>query len=452
MTKPMVALVGRPNVGKSTLFNRIIGERLAITEDVAGTTRDRLYADADWAGREFTVIDTGGLEITPGSDLLRRVREQAELAVREADVIVFLVDGRVGASTEDSEIAALLRQSGKPVVVCVNKADNEQRRLDAVEFYSLGVEEIFPISALHGTGTGDLLDRVVEQMPRIAEEEPEPGIHVAIVGRPNVGKSSILNSILGEERAVVSEVPGTTRDVIDTVIQHGDQRFVLLDTAGVRRRGRVEVGVEKYSVIRTLRAIDRCDLAFLVIDAEEGITAQDTHLAGFIQDAHKGMAIVVNKWDLVTPKTSQSGGEYTAIVREEFRFAPWAPIVFTSATTGRAIDQLLPLAAEIYAERQLRIPTAGLNDLVQEAVAAHSPASNKGRRLRIYYATQVSVNPPTFVFSVNDPTLAHFTYVRYLENRIRQAFAFTGTPLKMFFRPHSIREERPEGRRKRTKR
>ena len=445
----MVALVGRPNVGKSTLFNRIIGQRLAITEDVPGTTRDRLYADAEWAGREFTVIDTGGLEITPGSDLSRRVREQAELAVSEADVIVFLVDGRVGASTEDAEIAALLRHSNKPVVVGVNKADNEQRRLDAVEFYGLGVDEIFPISAIHGLGTGDLLDRVVEQFPTGEGPEEEPGVHVAIVGRPNVGKSSILNAILGEERAVVSDVPGTTRDVIDTIVQHGEQRFVLLDTAGVRRRGRVEVGIEKYSVIRTLRAIDRCDLAFLVIDAAEGITAQDTHLAGFIRDAHKGLALIVNKWDLVTPKTPQSGDEYTARVREEFRFAPYAPLIFTSAATGRSIDQLLPLAERVFAERNRRIPTAGLNDLIQEATAAHAPASNRGRRLRVYYATQASVNPPTFVFSVNDPTLAHFTYVRYLENRIRQVYSFEGTPLKMLFRPHSDRDaEEPKPRRR----
>jgi GTPase len=437
MARPMVALVGRPNVGKSTLFNRLIGQRVAITEDIAGTTRDRNYGSADWAGREFTVIDTGGLEIVPGSDISQRIREQAEIAVAESDVIVFMVDGKTGAANEDAEIAALLRQSTKPVVVCVNKADNEQRRLNAVEFYALGVDEIFPISALHGTGTGDLLDRVVEQLPPAEEEEESEGLKIAIVGRPNVGKSSLLNSILGEERAVVSNVPGTTRDVIDTVVERDGERITLLDTAGVRRRGRVEQGIEKYSVIRTLRAIDRADIVFLVIDAAEGITAQDTHLAGYILDAHRGMAIVVNKWDLVTPKTPQSGAEYTTQVRTEFRFAAWAPILFTSAKTGRGVPDMLDLAKKIESQRARRIPTAGLNDLIQDAVSAHQPASNRGRRLRIYYATQASVNPPTFVFSVNDTELIHFTYERYLENRIREAFGFEGTPLRFFFRPHS---------------
>jgi len=437
MPKPLVALVGRPNVGKSTLFNRIVGERVAIIEDVAGTTRDRLYASADWAGREFTLIDTGGLEITAGSDLGRRVREQAELAIGEADVVVFLVDARQGVTAEDAEIAAKLRQSRKPVLVAVNKADNEERRLDAVEFYKLGLGEVAPISALHGTGTGDLLDEVVARLPAAPAEAEVSGIGVAIVGRPNVGKSSLLNAILGEERAIVSEVPGTTRDVIDTVVEHRGQRVVLLDTAGIRRRGRVEMGVEKYSVIRALRAIDRADLAFLVLDAVEGITAQDTHLAGYVRDAHKGIGILVNKWDLIAPKTNRSVPEFTARVRDEFRFMPYAPILFTSARTGQGVGQIPDLALSIWESRNRRVPTAALNGLVQEAVDAHAPPTVRGRRLKLYYATQAGVNPPTFVFFVNDPSLLHFSYERYLENRLRQALDFEGTPLRLLFRPHA---------------
>ena len=437
MPRPLVALVGRPNVGKSTLFNRIVGERVAIIEDVAGTTRDRLYASADWAGRDFTLIDTGGLEITAGSNLARRVREQAELAIGEADVVVFLVDSRQGVTAEDAEIAAKLRQSRKPVLVAVNKADNEERRLDAVEFYKLGLGEVMPISALHGTGTGDLLDEVVARLPAAPAEAEVAGIGVALVGRPNVGKSSLLNAILGEERAIVSEVPGTTRDVIDTVVEHEGQRVVLLDTAGIRRRGRVEMGVEKYSVIRALRAIDRADLAFLVLDAVEGITAQDSHLAGYIRDAHKGIGILVNKWDLFAPKTSRSVPEFTARVRDEFRFMPYAPILFTSAKTGQGVGQILDLALSIWERRNRRVPTAALNDLVQEAVDAHAPTTVRGRRLKVYYVTQAGVNPPTFVFFVNDPSLLHFSYERYLENRLRQAFDFEGTPLRLLFRPHA---------------
>jgi GTP-binding protein len=441
MPKPLVALVGRPNVGKSTLFNRIVGERIAIVEDVAGTTRDRLYASADWAGHEFTVIDTGGLEVTPGSDLARRVREQAELAIHEADVVVFMVDGRQGITAEDEEIAAQLRQSQKPVLLAANKADNEARRLDAVEFYRLGLGEVVPISALHGTATGDLLDEVVGRLPKAPSEEELQGIGVAIVGRPNVGKSSILNAILGRERSIVSSLPGTTRDVIDTPVEHRGERLVLLDTAGIRRRGRVEPGIEKYSVIRALRAIDRSDLALLVLDAVEGITAQDTHLAGYVVDGHKGVGIVVNKWDLVTPKTDRTMAEFSAQVRDEFRFMPYAPILFTSAKTGRGIDQVLDLALSIWEHRNVRVPTAGLNDLVQEAVAAHAPAAVRGRRLKVYYVTQAGVNPPTFVFFVNDPGLLHFTYERYLENRLRQSLDFEGTPLRFIFRPHA--EKKP---------
>ncbi len=422
MAKPLVALVGRPNVGKSTLFNRIVGERVAIVEDVAGTTRDRLYGNADWNGRDFTLIDTGGLEITPGSDLARRVREQAEVAIQEADVIVFLVDAREGATSEDVAIAELLRQARKPVLVAANKADNEARRLDAVDFYQLGLPELTPISAIHGIGTGDLLDEVVARLPEAPPEEDLGGVGVAIVGRPNVGKSSLVNAILGRERSIVTDSPGTTRDVIDTAVEHRGQRLVLLDTAGIRRRGRVERGIEKYSVMRALRAVDRADVALVVIDAAEGITAQDTHLVGYIRDAHKGIGLLVNKWDLVTPRTSQTAEEFTARIRAEFAFVPYAPILYTSARTGPGVGQIL--------------------DLVQAAVAAHQPASRQGRRLKIYYATQADVNPPTFVFFVNDPKLIHPSYERYLENRLRQSLDFAGTPLRLLFRAH-VEGKRP---------
>ena len=448
MPKPLVALVGRANVGKSTLFNRIIGQRLAIVEDVPGTTRDRLYASGEWNGQEFTLIDTGGIELGEAGDIVRRVREQAKLAISEADVVVFLVDSREGITSEDLEIADMLRASSKPVVLAANKADSEVRRLDSTDFYQLGLGEVVPISAFHGTGTGDLLDAVVGHLPAAAAEEDVAGIGVAIVGRPNVGKSSILNSILGVERSIVSDQPGTTRDVIDTTIEHEGERLVLLDTAGIRRRGRVERGIEYYSVIRALRAVDRAEVAFVVLDASEGITAQDTHLAGYVRDARKGIVLVANKWDLVVPKTQTSQQEFSDKVRSEFRFIPYAPIHFTSAKTGRGVGDLLDLALKIHHEREERVPTARLNDIVQEMLAAHAPPSVKGRRFRVYYATQAGTNPPTFVFFVNDPKLLHFGYERYLENRLRATFGFEGTPVRLIFRPRA-EVERPGGEGKR---
>ena len=437
MAKPLVALVGRANVGKSTLFNRIIGQRIAIVEDVPGTTRDRIYASGEWNGREFSLIDTGGIELGEEGDIVRRVREQAQLAISEADVVVFLVDSRGGVTSEDLEIADMLRASGKSVLLAANKADNEVRRLDSAEFYQLGLGDVMPISAFHGTGTGDLLDEVVGCLPPAETEEEVAGIGVAIVGRPNVGKSSLLNAILGVERSIVSDQPGTTRDVIDTPVDHGGERLVLLDTAGIRRRGKVERGVEYYSVIRALRAIDRSEVAFVVLDASEGVTAQDTHLAGYVREARKGIVLVANKWDLVVPSTQSAQQEFTERVKSEFRFIPYAPIHFTSAKTGRGVGGLLDLALKIHIERQQRVPTARLNEMVQETTAAHSAPSVKGRRLRIYYATQAATNPPTFVFFVNDPKLLHFGYERYLENRLRASFGFDGTPVRLVFRPRA---------------
>jgi GTP-binding protein len=437
MTKPLVALVGRPNVGKSTLFNRIVGERVAIVEDVAGTTRDRLYYDADWNGRSFTIVDTGGLEIEAGSDLANRVRQQAEIAIAEADVVLFMVDARDGVTVGDVDVAGLLRQTRKPVLLVVNKADTASHRLEAAEFYRLGLPHVVAISALHGTGTGDLLDAVVASFPPPSEqasaEEDETVVRVAFVGRPNVGKSSLLNAIAGTERTVVTEIPGTTRDAIDTELEFNERKLVLVDTAGVRRRGRIEPGIEKYSVLRAIRAIERADVVGLVIDAVEGVTAQDTHLAGFAASEAKGLALIVNKWDLAPP-TSQARDEFTNLIRDEFKFAPYAPVLFVSARTGWHVQDVVSTVFEIADQRHKRVPTATLNDLIAEAIHAHGPPSDRGRSLKVLYVTQAAVNPPTFVFFVNDAKLLHFSYQRFLENRLRQAFGFGGTAVRLVFR------------------
>lgn len=444
MGKPLVALVGRPNVGKSTLFNRIVGERVAIVEDIAGTTRDRLYYDADWTGHEFTVVDTGGMESKPGSDLSQQVRDQAEAAIAQADVILFVVDARDGPTPEDEDVARILRHSAKPVVVVVNKADNARERLNATEFYHLGLPDVFSVSAAQGTGTGDLLDAVVARLP---SPEPEPAeddavIRVAIVGRPNVGKSSLFNAIVGEERAIVSEVPGTTRDAIDTEIDYNGRRIVLIDTAGMRRRGKIDQGIEYYSVLRAIRAIGRADVVVLVIDASEGVTAQDTHLAGFAVSEAKGLCFAVNKWDL-RPRGREVIENFTDRIREDFKFAPYAPLQFISARDKWHVDNVMSQAIRIAEQRKRRVPTAAFNDLILEAVDTHGPARERGRSLKILYATQVAVNPPTFVFFVNDASLLHFSYRRYLENRIREAFGFEGTAIRLIFR---ARDERASER------
>ena len=443
MSKPLVAIVGRPNVGKSTFFNRVIGEKLAIVEDIPGTTRDRLYGDGEWNGRYFTLIDTGGLEFetsleaiqqeNPTDEIARQTRAQAQAAIEEADVIVFMVDAKTGLTAADREIADILRNTNKPVVLAANRADSEERRLNAVEFYELGIGDPIAVSSYHGTNTGDLLDKIAENLPEQPEEADDKMIRIAIIGRPNVGKSRLLNSILGQERVIVSDVPGTTRDAIDTEIKINDRDVTLIDTAGIRRRGHIDQGIEKYSVMRTLRAINRSNVVLLVVDASEGITAQDTHIAGYALEEVKGIVLVVNKWDKVE-KDTHTMDEYTADIRQEFDFMSWVPLVFTSAKFGLRVNKVLDLALHVADERHKRISTSQLNKLVREAVAEHAPPAKPGKWLKILYATQADVDPPTFIFSVNDAKAVHFSYERYLENKLRTTFGFEGTPIRMIFR------------------
>jgi GTP-binding protein len=455
MKKPIVALVGRPNVGKSTLFNRIVGRRIAIVEDLPGTTRDRLYGDADWGGVDFVVVDTGGLEVTNSKEgtasnqrpppsaqtagvesglFLSQMRGQAQIAITEAEVVVFLVDAETGLTPSDQEVAEVLRRTNKPVVLVANKADNDRRRADAVEFYALGLGEPIPISALHGHGTGDLLDVIVEALPAAeVEEDEDKRVKIAIVGRPNVGKSSLVNRLLGQERVIVSEVPGTTRDAIDTEIKFGGEQMVLIDTAGIRRRGKIAPGVEKYSVLRALKAINRADVCLLLIDAQDKVTAQDQHIAGYILDDARSVVVVVNKWDLVE-KDTHTMAQYTQEIRAALRFMDYVPVLFISAKTGQRVQQTLQVALQVQAERTHRISTADLNRLLQNATARHPPKDKAGRRPKFYYVTQPELDPPTFVFFVDDRELIHFTYQRYLENRIRESYSFLGTPVRLIFR------------------
>lgn len=463
--KPIVALVGRPNVGKSTLFNRLVGQRKAIIEDLAGTTRDRLYGDADWGGRDFIVVDTGGLEfglLTSGTGhkpqemeptrsvgfqagvssrlFLKEIRQQAELAIAEAEVIVFLVDAETGLTGPDQDIANLLRRTEKPVLLAVNKADNKARRDAAVDFYALSLGEPIPVSALHGTGTGDLLDAIIESLPIVDEVEAEDeAIKIAILGRPNVGKSSLLNKLLGEERVIVSAVPGTTRDAIDTRIEYEGLDLVLIDTAGIRRRGKIEPGVEKHSFLRSLKAVSRADVCLLLIDATEIITAQDAHIAGYILQEVKSVVVIVNKWDLVK-KDTYTMHQFTAAIRSDLKFLDYVPMLFISAKTGQRVNKVLPLALQVQEERLRRIPTGELNRLLHEAVAKHPPKGNHRHRLKFLYATQARSDPPTIVFFVNNSELVHFSYERYLENQLRQRYGFMGTPLRLVFR--SRKEDR----------
>ncbi len=452
--KPVVALVGRPNVGKSTLFNRLIGRRTAIVEDVPGTTRDRIYGESDWNGIAFVVIDTGGLEAPTGlagkssspanlalatdsALFMDHIQNQARLAMEEADAIILVVDGKEGLTAADLEVAEVLRTTQKPVFVAVNKTEGEQRRLDAVEFWNLGLGEPIPISAYHGHGVGDLLDAVVAALPPHPtddeDEEGDEAVSIAIVGRPNVGKSSLLNALLGTERAIVSEVPGTTRDPIDTHVVYNRQKIVLIDTAGIRRRGKVEPGIEKYSVLRSMRSIDRADVALLLIDATEGVTAQDAHVAGYVLEKYKGVVVVVNKWDALE-KDAYTMHNFTEMVRQELQFLSYVPVIYISARTGQRIHTVLPTALEVAEARRHRLSTSELNELLRAAYDATSPPGKGGRVLRIYYGTQVGIEPPTFVIFVNDPELVHFSYERYLENQIRAYYPFTGTPIRLIFR------------------
>jgi GTPase len=432
MAKPIVAIIGRQNVGKSTLLNRLVGRPLAIVADLPGTTRDRVFGNVSWQGVEFTVVDTGGLEITPRSTIAQRVKEQAETAISEADIIIFLVDAKDGIIPSDLEIADLLRRTSKPIILVANKADNEKLESQAAVFNRLGLGEPISISAIHDRYISELLDRIVSLLPPPTPAEEKPAMmKAAIVGRPNVGKSMLLNTIAGEERAIVDSIPGTTRDTLDTAVDFQGQSVLLIDTAGIKRRGRQGVSVEKYSVIRALQAIDRADIVLLVLDATEPLVAQDLHIAGYIQQAVKGVVIVVNKWDLVTDRSTN---EYDRYIRRRLKFMSYAPVLYTSAKFKRGTDKIMPTVLKIYEERLKRIPTAEVNSIVQQAVAAQTPPRKGNKQLKVLYATQVEVNPPTFAFFVNDTTLVHFSYQRYLENRLRQSFGFSGTPFRLIFK------------------
>lgn len=447
-TKPILAIVGRPNVGKSTLFNRLVGERMAIVTDIAGTTRDRLYADADFAGREFVVVDTGGIvgerEAVAENDTAKffaLARAQAELAIEEADAILFLTDATAGLLPDDYEIAGILRRADAPVYLVVNKADNAKRAADAVEFYALGVGEPHPISALHGANIGDLLDEIVSNFPPAAPETESEIPQIAIVGRPNVGKSSLLNAILGQERAIVSEIPGTTRDALDTQVLWRGEPVTLIDTAGIRRRGKIEPGIEKFSSLRALKAIQRADVTLLVLDAVDGPTSQDMHVASYALEENKGIVLVVNKWDTVEKETDTMR-LYEERVRAAFNFIPYAPILFCSAKSRQRIPAVMDTALRVRAELRTRLSTTDLNEILRDAVAQHSPPTHGKRVLKFYYVTQVAVNPPTFVFFVNHKDMVHFSYMRYLENKIREKFKLTGAPIKMIFRAHAKKPNR----------
>ena len=455
MRKPIVALVGRPNVGKSTLFNRLAGERLAVVDEVPGTTRDRLMAEAEWIGRVFNIVDTGGIDPTqtgPGrsqqplsigsADFIEQIRTQAEIAIRDADAVLFITDAEGGVTPADLEVAEILRrrqreQDGKlkpPVLLVVNKCENESRRMAAMQFYELGLGDPYPISSLHGTGTGDMLDALVATFETLGEETEDESVKIAIVGKPNVGKSSLLNRLLGEERAIVSPIAGTTRDAIDTRLIFDDLPITLIDTAGIRRRGHIEPGVEKYSVLRSMQAIERADVALLMIDATSGISAQDAHIAGYILESWKSTVVVVNKWDAIE-KDSFTMDSFTEKIRQELNFMAYVPILFISAKNGQRVEQVLPTALRVQEERVMRLSTSQLNQILQKAQERHPAPSHAGQQFKVYYATQVRSDPPTFLLYVNEPKLAHFTYTRYLENRIREAHAFTGTPIRLVMRP-----------------
>ncbi|MDF2910974.1 MAG: ribosome biosis GTPase Der [Sporolactobacillus laevolacticus] len=433
MSKPTIAIVGRPNVGKSTLFNRLVGGRMAIVEDKPGVTRDRLYGNGSWLNYEFHVIDTGGIEIGD-EPLLAQMRAQAEIAVDESDVILFIVDGKTGVTDADEAVAHLLRRSKKHVVLGVNKLDNFKQREQMYEFYSLGLGEPYAISCAHGLGIGDLLDAVTAKFPYIETEDEEDGaIRFALIGRPNVGKSSLVNTILGKERVIVSDIAGTTRDAIDTPFTRDGQNFVIVDTAGIRRRGRVYEKTEKYSVLRAQRSIEESDVVLVLINGEEGIIEQDKKIAGYAHDAGRAIVIVVNKWDAVE-KDGKTMDKFKKKIREQFQFIDYAPIVFLSALTGSRVDQILPVIQQVAENHSLRVQTSLLNDCIMDTVAMTPPPSDKGKRLKIYYTTQVAVRPPVFVLFVNDPELLHFSYVRHVENRIRETFGFVGTPIKILSR------------------
>ncbi|RSK27444.1 ribosome biogenesis GTPase Der [Bacillus sp. HMF5848] len=433
MAKPIIAIVGRPNVGKSTIFNRVAGERISIVEDVPGVTRDRIYSPANWLNYEFNIIDTGGIDIGD-EPFLEQIRQQAYIAIDEADVIIFIVNGRDGVTPADEEVANILYRSKKPVVLAVNKIDNPDMRENVYDFYTLGFGEPVPISGAHGLGIGDLLDKACEHFPtNIEDDYDEDTIKFSLIGRPNVGKSSLTNSILGEDRVIVSNIAGTTRDAIDTAFTREGQEYVIIDTAGMRKRGKVYESTEKYSVLRALKAIERSDVVLVVLDGEEGIIEQDKKIAGYAHESGRGVIVVVNKWDAVE-KDEKTMKKWEEKIRDHFQYIDYAPIVFLSAITKKRIHNLLPVIQQVSENHSLRVQTNVLNDVIMDAVAMNPTPTDKGNRLKIYYCTQVAIKPPTFVIFVNDPELLHFSYKRFLENRIRDAFGFEGTPIRIIAR------------------
>ncbi|WP_338749707.1 ribosome biogenesis GTPase Der [Bacillus sp. FJAT-52991] len=433
MVKPVVAIVGRPNVGKSTIFNRIVGERISIVEDIPGVTRDRIYSSGEWLNHEFNLIDTGGIDLGD-EPFLEQIRQQAEIAIEEADVIIFLASGREGVTSADEEVAKILYRSKKPVILAVNKVDNPEMRSQIYDFYSLGFGEPFPISGAHGIGLGDMLDAVIAHFPSADEEDYDPDvIKFSLIGRPNVGKSSLVNALLGEERVIVSDVAGTTRDATDSPYMYDGQEYVIIDTAGMRKKGKVYETTEKYSVLRALRAIERSDVVLVVINVEEGIREQDKHIAGYAHEAGRAVIIVVNKWDAIE-KDEKTMKEFEQSIRSHFLFLDYAPIVFLSAKTKKRVHTLLPMINQASENHAMRVQSSVLNDVIMDAVAMNPTPSDKGKRLRIYYATQVAIKPPTFVVFVNEPELMHFSYERFLQNRIREAFGFEGTPIRILSR------------------
>ena len=435
MSKPIVAIVGRPNVGKSTLFNMLAGEKISIVKDYPGVTRDRIYAEVEWLNRSFTIVDTGGIEPESKDMMLSFMRAQAEIAIETADVILFLTDVRQGLVDSDSKVADMLRKSGKPVLLVVNKVDNFERMMpDVYEFYNLGIGEPYPISSANKLGLGDLLDEVIRFFPEAGEEEEEDERpRIAVVGKPNVGKSSIINRLLGEDRVIVSDIAGTTRDAIDTAVTYQDKEYVFIDTAGLRRKSKVKEELERFSIIRTVMAVERADIVVLVIDATEGVTEQDAKIAGIAHERGKGMIVAVNKWDAIE-KDDKTIYEHTRRMKEVLSFLPYAEYIFISAKTGQRLNKLFELIEVVIQNHSLRVATGVLNEILTEAVAMQQPPSDKGRRLKLFYMTQVSVKPPTFVIFVNDKELMHFSYTRYIENKIREAFGFSGTPLRFFIR------------------
>lgn len=432
MSNPTVAIVGRPNVGKSTIFNRIAGERISIVEDTPGVTRDRIYTHSEWLGRKFNLIDTGGIQIGD-EPFLEEIKDQAELAIDEADVIVFLVSVREGVSDADEAVAKILYKADKPVILAVNKVDNPELRQDIYDFYSLGFGEPFPLSGSHGLGLGDLLDEVISKFPEDKNEEEDDAIRFSLIGRPNVGKSSLVNAILGEQRVIVSDIAGTTRDAIDTRFTNNEDEYVMVDTAGMRKKGKVYENTERYSVMRAMKAIDNSNVVLVVLNAEEGIREQDKRIAGYAHEAGRGIIIVVNKWDTLK-KDNHSLSNFEQAIRSEFAYLSYAPIIFVSAVTKQRLSQLPELIKRVDTNHRRRIQSSSLNDVLMDAIAVNPTPSDNGKRLRVYYGTQVSTEPPTFVVFVNDPDLMHFSYERFLENKIREAFDFEGTPVHLIER------------------